>query len=136
MVVLSILAGVVLALGTVFLTRKLRPEAAFRVLAIGLVVAAFVYVAFAVAGQAGAWWIGVELLGVALYGTLAWLGFRRWPLVLGWGWVAHAAWDLALHLGGAGAAFTPAWYPWLCLGFDVPIGVAVMAQAQARESVA
>jgi hypothetical protein len=32
----------------------------------------------------------------------------------------------------AGAAFTPAWYPWLCLGFDLPLGVAIAAMAGRR----
>ena len=36
----------------------------------------------------------------------------------------------ALHLAGPGGAFTPAWYPWLCLGFDLPIAFAVMAQGR------
>lgn len=135
MVMLSILAGVVLALGTIFLTRHLRPTTALRVFAVGLVVTAFVYVVLAVAGGAGARWIAVELLGVVLYGALAWFGVLRHPSALALGWAAHPAWDLAFHLGSGGAAFTPAWYPWLCLGFDLPIAIHVMQQGRARESI-
>jgi hypothetical protein len=132
---LSVLAGVVLALGTVFVTRRRRPATAHQIFAIGLVVAAFLYVVFALAGRAGPGWIGLELVGVGLYGSLAWLGFRRWPWVLALGWAAHVAWDLALHVRGAGAAFTPAWYPWLCLGLDVPVAIGVIAQGRVNESI-
>ena len=72
----------------------------------------------------------IEALGVALYGGAAWLGLRRWLPALALGWAAHVVWDLALHLAGPGGAFTPPWYPWLCLGFDLPIAGAVMAQGR------
>jgi hypothetical protein len=133
---LSVAAGLLLALGVVCITRKMRHAAASRILAVALVVAAFIYVAFAVGGGADARWIGIEMLGVAVYGSAAWLGFVRWPAILALGWAAHIFWDLALHLSGAGAAYTPAWYPWLCLGFDLPIGVLVLARRRAYESVA
>ena len=128
-VTLGMLAGLVLALGTVYLARRWEPATAIRVYAIGLVLTAGVYVALALAGRASARWVTIEALGVALYGGAAWLGFRRWRPALALGWAAHVAWDLALHLGGPGSAFTPAWYP-LCLGFDLPIAVAVMAQGR------
>jgi hypothetical protein len=134
MVMLSILAGVVLALGTVFLTRKLRPATAPQVFAIGLVATAFVYVALALAGRAGARWIGVELIGVALWRRC----MARLPTMavaprVGMGGARRLG--PGVHLRGAGAAFTPAWYPWLCLGFDLPIAIAVIAQGRAKESV-
>jgi hypothetical protein len=125
----------VLAFGTAFITRRLSPATASAIFAVGLIVTALVYVAFAIAGGASSRWIGIEMLGVAAYGSAAWLGFRRWPAILAAGWAAHVVWDVALHLTGTGAAYTPAWYPWLCLGFDVPIGVLVMVRHRAQESL-
>ena len=127
---LGVLAGLVLALGTVYLARRWEPATALRVYAIGLVATAGVYVALALAGRASTRWVAIEALGVALYGGAAWLGLRRWLPALALGWAAHVVWDLALHLAGPGGAFTPAWYPWLCLGFDLPIAGAVMAQGR------
>jgi hypothetical protein len=118
----------------VYLARRWEPPTALRVYAIGLVVTAAVYVAFALAGRASERWVAIEVLGVALYGSAAWLGFQRWLPALALGWAAHAAWDLALHLDGPGGAFTPEWYPWLCLGFDLPIAVAVMAHGRLKPS--
>jgi hypothetical protein len=131
---LNILLGLVLALVTVFLARRLGPSAATRLYAVGLVVAALVYLALALASRSTPQWVAIELLGVALYGGVAWLGFRGWAAALAPGWAAHVAWDLALHLDGAGAAFTPAWYPWLCVGFDLPIAVAVLTGGRAQEA--
>jgi hypothetical protein len=62
-----------------------------------------------------------------LYGLVALIGFKRWPAVLAAGWTAHVAWDVLLHLDGAGAAYTPGWYPWLCVSFDLVLAGAVMA---------
>ncbi len=118
-----------LALGVILLTRRLETARAHRIYAIGLVVAAVVYVAFALAGRADARWIAFEVAGVALYGLVAWLGWRS-PAVLALGWATHTIWDLALHLAGSGGAFTPDWYPWLCLGFDLAIAGDVMARAR------
>jgi hypothetical protein len=129
-VTLGTLAGLVLALGAIHLARRWAPGTALRVYAIGLVVTAGVYVALALAGRASARWVAIEMLGVLLYGGAAWLGCRRWLPALALGWGAHAVWDLALHLDGAGGAFTPPWYPWLCLGFDLPIAVAVMTDGR------
>ena len=91
--------------------------------ALGLLVAALIYPVFAVLGDAGMSWIGVEIAGVLLYGTCAWLGYTRtaWWLIMGW--AAHMIWDVALHHNGPGAAFTPGWYPALCVGFDSVVAI-------------
>src|ERR687890_2184936 len=105
--ILWLLIGVFLGVLYVVLARTLGERLYF---AIALVFAALIYVAFAAFGGAGWWWLGVEVLGVVLYGVLAGLGlhYSRWWLALGW--AAHPAWDVALHLYGSGSAFTPAWY--------------------------
>ena len=123
----EILAGVALALVLVGVARGSARTGPNGVYAVGLLVTAAIYVAFALVGRASPRWVAIEGLGVALFGGLAWLGRRRWPAALALGWAAHVAWDVGLHLDGAGGAFTPAWYPWLCVGFDLVIAGAVLA---------
>ena len=62
-----------------------------------------------------------------LYGAAAWLGFRVSAAVLALGWAMHVVWDVALHLQGAGAGYTPFWYPWGCVSFDLMVAGAVLA---------
>ena len=100
----------------------------------GLVIAALVYVGFAVFGGANANWLGVELAGVALYGAFVVLAYRFGALWLAAGWGAHVAWDVLLHGQGQGATYTPGWYPEICLGFDVAVAaVVVMALRRTGE---
>lgn len=113
-------AGIILAFVFIFLARAFDQR---KVFAIGLVVAAFIYVGFAVSGGASAGWIVVEVLGVALYGFAAWLGLRvsPWWLVIGWG--AHPVWDVGLHLVGTGREFAPGWYAIICISFDTVVAL-------------
>ena len=123
---LPVLLGAVL--GALFVTfARARKAAELRVLALGLIVAALIYVGLALAGK-GREWLMIELLGVALFGCLAWLGLRasRWLLAAGWG--AHVAWDVGLHLDRAHAV-VGAWYPLLCVGFDLVVAGFVISAA-------
>ena len=97
---LPLLAGFVLALVLVAWTRRMSPARAMRVYATGLVIAALIYVAFALAGGAGAKNLAIEGAGLLLYGGTAWIGLRYWPPAIALGWAAHLAWDVLLHLGG------------------------------------
>jgi hypothetical protein len=118
MAVLWLLSGVVLGLALVTVARQFGER---RILGVGLVVAAAIYVGFAVAGGATARWIGVEVVGVVLYGALAALGMVG---SLGWlaaGWALHPVWDVGLHLLASGSAFSPAWYAIQCVGFDLVV---------------
>jgi len=65
-----------------------------RLLALGLVVAALIYVGLAL--RADSRWLAVEAIGVVMFGGLAWLG-RRAEGWLALGWAAHVAWDVGLH---------------------------------------
>jgi hypothetical protein len=71
-----------------------------------------------------------EVLGVVVYGAAAWGGLRGMPRLLAAGWAAHVAWDVLFHLTGTGAEYTPYWYPWLCLSFDLIIAGAVVASTR------
>lgn len=124
---IALLLGAVFSLGLALLARMYPPRRERRVYAVGLVVAALIYVGFGAAGGAGAQWLALESLGVLLYGAAAWGGLRGRPWLLALGWAAHVAWDVPLHLSGAGSEYTPHWYPWLCVSFDLVMAGAVLA---------
>lgn len=114
----QILLGAVLAVPLLLWARSRRGED--RIWALGLVVAALIYVGFALAGRAGAGSLIAELVGVAAFAAVAWLGVRRSALWLAAGWAVHVGWDLLLHpLTGPG--YAPVWYVRACIGFDLVV---------------
>ncbi len=104
---------------------KKFPNNEVRIWAAALVIAALIYVGFAAFNGASSDWVQIELGGVVGYGAIAWLGATRWPPLVGVGWLLHMLWDIVLHPGGH-PGFVPSWYPPLCLGFDVLVGVALL----------
>lgn len=95
--------------------------------ALGLAVAAGLYVVFALARGDGVDAL-IEAGGVMLYGAVAWLGVRRGSEgLVAVGWALHPAWDLGVHLGTGVEA--PAWYIWLCLSFDLVVAGALLVRA-------
>ena len=130
--VIALLLGAALSLALVGLARMYPPRRERRVYGVGLVIAALIYVAFGVVGGASARWLALESLGLFVYGAAAWGGLRGRPRLLAAGWAAHVAWDALLHLSGAGAEYTPRWYPWLCLSFDLVVAGAVLASSGRR----
>jgi len=118
---IAVIIGVLGATGLVLLARSVAPRRELLVYGIGLGITAVAYVLFALHHGAPARQLGTELVGAVLYGSAAVLGTRRWPMLLAVGWTAHVAWDLFLHPAG-GPAYAPVWYPWFCVGFDLPIG--------------
>lgn len=116
---LFVLLGLLGAIIFLIICRVVTPETQTRTLSVGLIVAAFIYVGFAILGQASAAWIAVEVAGVAIYSLFAVLGWHssRWWLMVGW--LLHPVWDLGLHFYERGASFTPAWYVLMCLSFDL-----------------
>ena len=130
--VISLILGAVLALALVGLARRCPPGRERRVYAVGLVIAALVYVGFGAVGGAVGRWLALESLGVLLYGAAAWGGLRGRPWLLAVGWAAHVAWDAILHLSGAGSEYTPHWYPWLCVSFDLVMAGAALASSRRR----
>ena len=122
---LWLLSGTGLAAIFILFART-KPTTERAVLAVGLVVAAFVYVAVAGLRHQGSW-ISLEMVGLAGYGLSALLGtyFSAWWLVLGW--AAHPLWDVYFHLPNispaAGATYVPEWYVWLCISFDLSVAL-------------
>lgn len=122
MVIFSLLLGLVGAVVFLTICRAIS-ETESQALAVGLVIAALIYLGFAVLGEASASWIVVEGVGVGIYSLLAVLGLRysNWWLMMGW--LLHPVWDVWLHFLEQGASFTPAWYALSCMSFDLLVAV-------------
>lgn len=104
-----------------------RPELRFG---LGLAIASLLYVIFALA-QGAARAALMEAGGVALFGAVVVAGIRWSPYWLAAGWLAHVAWDLALHpIDHSG--YAPWWYPVLCIGFDLMVAGFIMAGSPTR----
>lgn len=110
------------ALLTVLIWYQYNRQKAERWYAAALVIAALIYVAFALAWDASAIWL--ELGGVVLYTAFAILGLRYSPWFLALGWLAHVGWDVGLH--GTHTAYVPSWYPLACLIYDLIIAVYII----------
>lgn len=126
--VIAMLAGVAagLVLARAIATRPLTQRAS--PVALGLVVAASIYVGF---GLADGWWphAAVQVLGGLPFVALA--GARPKALgALGVGWIVHGAWDVAHGIGVVGTRIPP-WYPWACAGVDLAVGWAAVVWARA-----
>jgi Family of unknown function (DUF6010) len=113
-----ILAGALLGALFAVAARRLGGDGELRAFALGLGVAALIYVGLVLPTASGRWLI-VEMAGVAIFGGIAWLGVRR-PAWLALGWTAHVAWDVVLHLERA-QPVVGAWYPLACIGFDLVV---------------
>jgi uncharacterized membrane protein AbrB (regulator of aidB expression) len=125
---LPVLAGVVLGGLFALVAHNHRSPGEVHLLALGLVVAALSYVALALAGADGRW-LALEVIGLALFAGLAWLGVRvsLWWLALGW--VAHVGWDIGLHLDRT-QPVVGGWYPLACVGFDLVVAGFLLSVAQ------
>lgn len=113
-----LVVGALLGAGFVLLARLAGRED--RILAIGLAVAALIYLAFAVFGGATGGEVPVEVAGVVVFSLVAVAGVRLSPWWLALGWAVHVLWDVALHPPG-GELWVPAWYGPLCVGFDLVV---------------
>jgi hypothetical protein len=128
--VLAFILGVALASALVAFARSYPPTSERCIYAVGLVLTALVYFVLAVWGRASGQWLALESLGVILYGAAALGGLRGRPWLLAMGWAAHVAWDVFLHLSGTGSEYTPNWYPWLCVSFDLVVAGAALASSR------
>jgi hypothetical protein len=120
-----VLAG---AAGAVVYAMVLRMAAVrhpIRRHATALLVAAVIYVVFAVRGGSEGG-VAVELAGAAAFGGVALLGLvRRAPGIVALGWALHPVWDVALHTAGAGLGYTPHGYVPACIGFDLLLALLI-----------
>jgi hypothetical protein len=126
--VLAIGIGVLLALP--YIWRASRSRGATRMYAVGLIVAAAVYVGFALfAGDRQV--LLREGAGLLIFTAIALIGMRVSAYLLAAGWAAHVAWDLLFHSIEA-AAYVPWWYPVVCIGFDLMVAGAILGRIWSR----
>jgi hypothetical protein len=118
--------GIVLALIFVRVVGGQMDAPRLRLFAIGLAVAAGIYVAFALVAQSGEW-IAVELIVAITFLVTAFVAARS-ALLLGMAWMLHVGWD-AIHLRYLEGAIAPAWYPPLCIAFDLVVGAYLIRTA-------
>ena len=115
-----LIVGLLVGVALIAIARKIDYSEG-DLLATGLLVAAAIYVGFAVLwGEDG--WIRFEAVGVAIFSLIAFLARRFGILWIGAGWLLHIAWDYLFHMVGAGAHLVPVWYPPFCIGVDFVIG--------------
>jgi hypothetical protein len=121
--------GLVVGLVFIGFTRRLGEQVERRILAFGLIAAALVYaILAAISDEPG--WIAVELAGVLVFSVFAELGLKRSILWLMVGWTAHPLWDAGLHLSGVGADVAPAFYVFMCIGFDILVAAYIFILTQ------
>ena len=127
---IEIVIGIVLAIGFILLIRRSRSYAKEKLsIAIGLVVAALIYVGFGLF-SGSLWWILIEIAGVAIYAMFASLGLKKSGWYLAAGWALHPLWDAGLH--DYSTQFVPHWYINGCIGFDLLVAAYVVLR-EAKE---
>lgn len=99
-----------------------------RCLAVFLAGMPVVYVASWSAAGGGPGWLGIELVGIAVFWPLAALGAVRSPWYLAGGIAGHAAWDLWHH---GLTAYVPEWYTLGCLVVDLAVAIYVSGEIDA-----
>ena len=133
LVIGALIKGAILAMILIALAHVLRRNRR-EILFASLLVAALAYVLFAVRAQAGAGWIIVELIGLAIYGGIGWRGVRGSIWWLASAWALHPLWDIALHYFGPGVSFVhPLRYPVPCVSFDLVVAT-YLGYLASRES--
>lgn len=129
MLLAEIIAGGLLAGAVLYAVRRFDDRKIERFFAGSLLIAALVYLWFAVsavrAGAASTDWILIEIGGVFLYLGFAYLGVKIAPWILASGWAAHVFWDVWLH-GFQEKSFVPDFYPPVCFGFDIIFAVYIL----------
>jgi hypothetical protein len=126
-----ILVGAVLGGAYTLVAPRSRQVSTAGMFAIALVVAALAYVALALIARDPRW-LGVETAGAGLFGAVAWLGLRSSLWWLTFGWLAHVAWDVGLHLDRAQSIVGPD-YPLLCVGFDLVVAGFLLGMTATRK---
>lgn len=121
--IIEIVVGLVLGWGFLLLVRRSGSYSREKQsIAIGLVVAALIYVGFGLFSGSLRWLL-IELAGVPIYAVFAWLGLKRSGWWLAAGWALHPLWDAGLH--DYSTHFVPHWYIAGCSGFDLLVAAYV-----------
>lgn len=120
--------GLLFAAGLAALSRWSQTRPA-RLAAFALIAVCFFYVGFAIRSEEPAAWIGFEMTGVAVFGTLAGMSLIGSPWFVVVGLLLHPVWALYVHYTGAGSEFAPAPFVIANAAFDVATGLYVAFMA-------
>lgn len=110
--------GLVFALGLLAFCRWSGAPAP-RIAAYALIALSFLYVGFAFRAEEPGAWVGFEMTGVALFGTLAGMSIIGSPWWVVAGFVLHPLYAIYFHYIGAGSQFAPAPFVIANAAFDV-----------------
>lgn len=117
-IILYLISGLISGTFLILYARTQNNET--KIFAIGLLIAAAIYVVFAVIWGSMVW-LFIEIAGVIVFGFIAWLGLRFTKYWLAFGWTTHLIWDWVIHSWGPGRTIAPEWYVFLCISFDLLI---------------
>ncbi len=110
--------GLVFALGLVAFCRW-SGAAAQRIAAYALIALCFLYVGFAFRAEESGAWVGFEMTGVAVFGTLAGMSIIGSPWWVVAGFALHPLYAIYFHYVGAASQFAPAPFVIANAAFDV-----------------
>lgn len=110
---------------------KRTSHSRINVLGYALIIAAIIYMIFAVL-DFNLVWFGIEFIGVLIYGTFFYLAKRFGLLFLAIGWALHPIWDVVLHLLNVEVDFAPEWYAVMCISFDITIAAYVIIKMRPK----
>ncbi len=116
----SFMLGLVAVAPMLVYLHKLDSQAMTMAAGSGLVIAALIYLGFALYHGDNNWFL-IESGGLIAYGFSFWLAMRYTPLWLAAGWGLHPLWDIFLHWLGPGTHIAPIWYAIACLSFDLAV---------------
>jgi len=124
-IIIYIVLGTIAAGVLIFYIRNFPVRKKYHLMALGLFLAAAVYVVLSLT-TFNKIWIVVEVVGLLLFLLFVWMAFHysMWFVVLGW--TAHIIWDVGIHPQET-APYVPYWYAWICVGFDAVIAVYIAA---------
>jgi hypothetical protein len=121
----EVLAGAALGAVAIFPFRKRGSRFLTFFFASTLVIAAFIYFAFAAGGvfkgTADYGSLGFEAFGLLIFSIVSFAGWKLSPALLAVGWLGHTYWDAGLH-GYLATPYVPELYPGICIGFDLVFG--------------
>jgi len=132
--ILSFIVGIVLAGLLLWYVRRSSVDREKYLLSLSLLIAALIYVAFALVAV-DLHWLWIELGGVATYGVFVLLARVHSGYWLAVGWLLHPVWDIVLHLVGPGHATLLQAYAIACLSFDVLVAIYVFARVKTWNAI-
>ena len=93
-------------------------------MALALLIAAFIYVLFALV-TFNKLFIIIEVVGLLFFLMFIWMAYHYSYWFIALGWLLHIVWDIGVHPDET-APYVPQWYAWTCVGFDAIVAIYLM----------